>query len=256
MMFRLTKHALYDILRNRFVIFYALFLLVITFSLFSLDSDPGKAVLSLLNIVLMVVPLVSIIFTTIYFFNSYEFIELLVSQPIDRKVIFFSEFFAICLALSTAYGIGVGIPVIILGGDLGAMYLLASGLLLTWVFVALAFVASVSTRDKAKGIGVSLLFWFYFSLIYDGFMLYFIYSFSDYPMEKFTLALISLNPVDLARMLILLKLDLSALLGYTGAFLKDFFGTSLGLSYSVGLLLIWVLAPTAYALRKFLRKDL
>jgi len=255
MMLRLTKHALYDILRNRFVLFYALFLLVITFSLFSLDSDPGKAVLSLLNIVLMVVPLVSIIFTTIYFFNSYEFIELLLSQPIDRKLIFFSEFFAICLALSAAYGIGVGIPLMILGGDIGTVYLLGSGLLLTWVFVALAFVASVSTRDKARGIGVALLFWFYFSLIYDGFMLYFIYSFSDYPMEKVTLALISLNPVDLARMLILLKLDLSALMGYTGAFLKGFFGTSLGTAYSLLLLLIWVLVPMAYALRKFLRKD-
>ena len=255
MMLRLTKHAIYDILRNRFVVFYAFFLLVITVSLFSLDSDPGKAVLSLLNVVLMVVPLVSIIFTTIYFFNSYEFIELLLSQPIDRKVIFFSEFFAICLALSVAYAIGIGIPVLIFGGDIGAVYLLGSGLVLTWVFVALAFAASVSTRDKAKGIGVALLFWFYFGLIYDGFMLYIIYSFSDYPMEKITLALISLNPVDLARMIILLKLDISALMGYTGAFLKVFFGTSLGIAYALVLLLIWVLLPMLYALRKFLHKD-
>jgi len=170
-------------------------------------------------------------------------------------VIFLSEFLAICLALSAAYGVGVGIPVLVLGGDIGALYLLASGLMLTWVFVALAFAASVSTRDKAKGIGMALLFWFYFSLIYDGFMLYFIYSFSDYPMEKVTLALISLNPVDLARMVILLKLDISALMGYTGAFLKSFFGTSLGIAYSLSLLLLWMLAPMLYALRRFLHKD-
>lgn len=256
MMLRITKHALYDILRNRFVLFYALFLLVITFSLFSLDSDPGKAVLSLLNIVLMVVPLVSIIFTTIYFFNSYEFIELLLSQPVDRKVIFFSEFLAICLALSAAFGVGVGLPVLLMGAGGVSGYLIVSGLLLTWVFVALAFAASVSTRDKAKGIGVALLFWFYFSLIYDGFMLYFIYSFSDYPLEKVTLALISLNPVDLARMVILLKLDISALMGYTGAFLKSFFGTSTGIAYSLGMLVVWVLLPLGYALRKFLGKDI
>lgn len=252
---RITKHALYDILRNRFVLLYALFLLVITFSLFSLDSDPGKAVLSLLNIVLMVVPLVSIIFTTIYFFNSYEFIELLLSQPIDRKVIFFSEFLAISAALSAAYLIGVGVPVLVLGG-LGAAYLILAGLLLTWVFVSLAFAASVSTRDKAKGIGMALLFWFYFSLIYDGFILYLVYSFSDYPMEKLTLALISLNPVDLARIVILLKLDISALMGYTGAFLKNFFGTNLGLVYSLIMLVLWSLIPLLLALRKFLRKDI
>ncbi len=222
-MIRITKHALYDILRNRFVLFYALFLMVITFSLFSLDSDPGKAVVSLLNIVLMVVPLVSIIFTTIYFFNSYEFIELLLSQPIDRKVIFFSEFFAVTIALSAAYLVGTGIPILLMSGSVGAWYLLFSGLLLTWVFVSLAFAASVSTRDKAKGIGIALLFWFYFGLIYDGFMLYIIYSFSDYPLEKVTLALVSLNPIDLARIVILLKLDISALMGYTGAFYKSFF---------------------------------
>ncbi len=146
-MMRITKHALYDILRNRFVLFYALFLLVISFSLFSLDSDPGKAVLSLLNIVLMVVPLVSIIFTTIYFFNSYEFIELLLSQPIDRKVIFFSEFLAICLAMSVAYLVGVGVPVLVMTGDPGSLYLVIAGLLLTWVFVSLAFAASDGTKN-------------------------------------------------------------------------------------------------------------
>lgn len=255
-MLRIPKHVLYDILRNRFVLFYTVFLLVITFSLFSLESDPGKAVLSLLNIVLMVVPLVSIIFTTIYFFNSYEFIELLLSQPIDRKVIFFSEFLAICTAMSLAFCIGVGMPLMILHPGLDTWYLLGSGLLLTWVFVSLAFAASVSTRDKAKGIGMALLFWFYFELIYDGFMLYLIYSFSDYPMERVTLALISLNPVDLARLIILLKLDISALMGYSGAFLKDFFGTSAGMVYAVGLLVVWVLIPLLYSLRRFLRKDI
>jgi len=255
-MIRIAKHALYDILRNRFVLFYALFLLIITFSLFSLDSDPGKAVLSLLNIVLMVVPLVSIIFTTIYFFNSYEFIELLLSQPVDRKVIFFSEYLAISLALSVAYLVGVGVPVILMTADAGSMYLVVAGLLLTWVFVSLAFAASVSTRDKAKGIGIALLFWFYFGLIYDGFLLYIIYAFSDYPIERLTLAMISLNPVDLARIMILLKLDISALMGYTGAFLKNFFGTNLGIIYSTSLLLIWTAIPLVYAIRKFLRKDI
>jgi Cu-processing system permease protein len=255
-MIRITKHALYDIFRNRFVLFYALFLLVISFSLFSLDSDPGKAVLSLLNIVLLVVPLVSIIFTTIYFFNSYEFVELLLSQPIDRKVIFFSEFFAISIALSVAYLVGLGVPVLLLSPGTSSLYLLASGLLLTWVFVSLAFAASVSTRDKAKGIGIALLFWFYFALIYDGFLLYIIYSFSDYPIEKITLALISLNPVDLARIVILLRLDISALMGYTGAFYKSFFGTQLGIIYSFSMLMLWIGIPLLFSLRRFLRKDI
>lgn len=255
-MIRIGKYVIYDIVRNRFVLLYAVFLLVVTLSMFSLDSDSGKSTLSLLNIVLLVVPLVSVIFTTIHFFHSYEFIELLLSQPVSRKTIFLAEFVSVALALCCAFLIGVALPLMILNPSESSVYLIFSGLLLTFVFVALAFASSVFTRDKAKGIGISLLFWFYFTLIYDGFVLYIIYSFTDYPLDKVTLALVSLNPVDLARIIILLKLDLSALMGYTGAFYKNFFGSSLGIVYSFIFLFIWTVLPLLLAMRKFGRKDI
>ena len=223
--------------------------------MFSLEGNSDKAILSLLNIILMVVPLVSIIFTTIHFFNSYEFIELLLSQPINRKSIFMSEFSAVSLALCLAYVVGVGIPVTLFSQGMDTVYLILSGMLLTLVFVSLAFCASVLTRDKAKGIGLALLFWFYFTLIYDGLVLYVIYSFGDYPLDKVTLALVSLNPVDLARIIILLKLDISALMGYTGAFYKQFFGSNVGIVYSFLMLALWTLLPITLSLRKFLKKD-
>lgn len=255
-MIKIGKYVLYDILRNRFVMLYTFFLLLVTFSMFSLDSDPGKATLSLLNIILLVVPLVSIVFTTIHFFNSYEFIELLLAQPVNRKTIYFAEYFSISLALSVAYIIGVATPMLLLNFNESSIYLILAGLLLTFVFVALAFGASVSSRDKAKAIGVALLFWFYFTLIYDGLILYVIYSFSDYPLDKVTLTLVSLNPIDLARIIILLKLDLSALMGYTGAFYKNFFGSSWGIVYSVLFLMIWIFAPLMLAMRRFVKKDI
>lgn len=255
-MIKIAKYIAYDILRNRFVLLYALFLLVITLSMFSIDTDPGKATLSLLNIILLVVPLVSIIFTTIHFYNSYEFIELLLAQPVSRKTIYFAEYFSIAIALSVAYLVGMALPMLFLNFSESSIYLITSGLLLTFVFVALAFGASVSTRDKAKAIGVALLFWFYFTLIYDGFILYLIYSFSDYPLEKVTLTLVSLNPIDLARIVILLKLDLAALMGYSGAFYKNFFGSSLGVFYSILLLIVWAVVPLLLAMRKFVRKDI
>jgi len=255
-MIKIAKYVVYDILRNRFVMLYTLFLLLVTFSMFSLDSDPGKSTLSLLNIILLVVPLVSIIFTTIHFFNSYEFIELLLAQPVDRKTIYFAEYLSISGALSAAYFVGVAVPLLIFNFSESSIYLILAGLLLTFVFVALAFAASVSTRDKAKAIGVALLFWFYFTLIYDGLILYIIYSFSDYPLDKITLMLVSLNPIDLARIIILLKLDLSALMGYTGAFYKNFFGSSLGVLYSITFLSVWTLVPLLLAMRKFVKKDI
>ena len=255
-MIRVGKHIVQDLMRNRFILAYTGLLLILSGSMFSLDSDPGKATLSLLNLVLMVVPLVSIIFTTIYFFNSYEFIELLLSQPINRKVVFFSEVVSLSAALGMAFMIGVGLPLLILNPGGATGYMILAGLLLTWVFVSLAFVAALSTRDKAKGIGLTLLFWFYFELIYDGFLLYIIYAFSDYPLEKVTLTLTALNPVDLARILILLKLDISALMGYTGAFYQNFFGSSQGVLVVGVLLILWAVAPVLLAWRKFSRKDI
>jgi len=255
-MIKIAKYVLYDIVRSRFILFYTAFLLVVTFSMYSLDSDPGKSTLSLLNIILLVVPLVSVIFTTTHFFNSYEFIELLLSQPVNRRTIFMAEFFSVALALSLAFLIGVAFPMIMLAYSQASVYLILSGLLLTFVFVSLAFLASVSTRDKAKGIGVAILFWIYFTLIYDGLVLYVIYSFSDYPLEKVTLLLSSLNPVDLARIIILLKIDLSALMGYTGAFYKNFFGSSVGIIYSFLFLSLWTGVPLLFAMRKFAKKDI
>ena len=224
--------------------------------MFQIDNDSSKVVLSLLNIVLMVVPLISVVFTTIHFFNSYEFIELMLAQPVNRKVIFISEYISVAVALCTAYFIGIGIPSLLFGGDPSLVTLLFTGVILTLVFVSLAFLSSVLTRDKAKAIGIALLFWFYFSLLYDGLILWIIYSFNDYPLEKVTLSLIAFNPVDLARILMLLQLDISALMGYTGAFFKEFFGSSIGFIFSASTLMIWIALPLWIALRIFSKKDL
>ena len=78
---KIAKYVILDILRNRIMIAYTVLLLLISFSVFSLEDNVEKSVLSLINLVLLIVPLVSIIFSTIYVYNSSEFIELLVAQP-------------------------------------------------------------------------------------------------------------------------------------------------------------------------------
>ena len=199
-MTRIVKYIFYDILRTRFILAYTAFLLISTIALFQLDSDSSKVVMSLLNIVLMVVPLISIVFATIHFYNSYEFIELMLAQPVRRNVIFLSEYAAVAVSLCAAFVVGVGMPMLVYGAGASGVTLLFCGVILTLVFTSLAFLASVLTRDKAKAIGIALLFWFYFSLIYDGLLLWIVYTFSDYPLEKITLSLIALNPVDSQRL--------------------------------------------------------
>ncbi len=255
-MMKITKYVLYDILRSKIILAYTLFLFVVSVSMFQMEENSSKAMLSLLNIVLIVLPLVSLVFTTIHYYNSYEFIELMSSQPMSRSRIFLSEYAGVSLSLLSAFLIGVGLPVMIYSADATGFALLFTGFCLTLVFTSIAFLASVLARDKARGIGFALLLWFYFALIYDGLVMIILFSFSDYPLEKLTLLLSALNPVDLGRIFIMLKMDISALMGYTGALYKDFFGSSTGILFTAGIMMIWIIVPAWLALRRFRKKDL
>ena len=253
---KLVKYILFDLVRSRFVLFYFLLLLLFTGTFVLLQDDVSKVQLSLLNIIILVVPLVSVIFATIHWYNSSEFIEVLLAQPISRKRIFISEFIALSLAVGGAFLLATGIPLIIFYPDTVSLLLMIGGFFLTIIFIALAFWSAVFTRDKAKGIGLSLVFWLYFSLIYDGLILMIMFNFSDYPIDKIVVALLSLNPVDVTRVMILMKMEMSAMLGYSGAVFTDFLGSNVGMIYSVVLLLIWSIIPFLWALRKFSKKDL
>jgi Cu-processing system permease protein len=238
------------------MIAYTLFLLITSMCLFQLEENSSRAVLSLMNIVLLVVPLVSLVFSTIHWYNSYEFIELMLTQPISRRKVLLSEYAGIGSSLLTAVLIGLGIPVLLYDFNSTGLSLLLISCLLSLVFTSISFWASVKSRDKAKGIGIALLLWFYFSLIFDGLLLLLLFAFSDYPLEKFTLAVSTLNPIDLGRIFIMLQMDVSALMGYTGAVYKDFFGSSLGLLYTFGVMIIWGIFPLWLSLRSFRKKDL
>ncbi|HVX28623.1 MAG TPA: ABC transporter permease subunit [Parafilimonas sp.] len=253
---KIFKYVTADILRNKIVIAYTVLLLIISLSVFMLQDEASKGLLSLLNITLLIVPLTSIIFSAIYVYNSAEFIELLVSQPLKRKSIWLSLFYGLSAALSIAFFIGAGIPIIIYQPTATGFIMLGAGIVLSIIFVAIAMLAAVLTRDKAKGIGITIMLWLYFALIFDGLILFILFQFEDYPLDKFMVFSSALNPVDLCRILILLQMDVSALMGYTGAVFQDFFGSQLGSFVAAFVLLLWVIIPVWLSTKRFQRKDL
>lgn len=254
-MFKLLKYALYDILKSRFALIYTIFLALVAVSIYQVSDDLSKVSLSLMNIMVLFIPLIAAVFATTHFYNNLEFIELMLAQPVKRFHVFMSQLLAVIFMLSIALLIGFGLPMLIWGADSSLITLLSVGVILSAVFAGFAFLASVLTRDKAKAVGVSLALWIYFSLVYDGLVLYVIYSFADYPLEEATLAMVLLNPVDLGRILMLMQLDISALMGYTGAFFQQFFSSGSGLIVSVLALLIWVLIPNVLATKIFQKRD-
>ena len=255
-MLKICKYIIYDIVRSKVLIAYTLFLLLASIGLFNIEENSSKGIISLMSIIMVIVPLVSIIFSTTYFYNASEFMELLVAQPLGRTSILMGEYLGVAISMVCAFFIGIGIPVLIYAPGETGLVLITSGIALTLVFTSLAFFSAVSTRDKARGIGLALMIWFYFSVIYDGIVLAILFAFNDYPLDKAVIALASFNPIDLGRIVILLKLDISALMGFTGAVYKQFFGSVFGLVYSLLLMLIWIVVPLLLSIRIFRRKNL
>lgn len=252
----IIKFVLLDLLRNKIILVYTLILFALSFSILNLDSNATKGLLSLLNITLLFVPIITILFSTIYFFNSIEFIELLLSQPIRRKKVLMSEFGGLALSLSTAFAIGIGVPLFIFAPGMAAVILLLSGILLTLIFTSLALLIFVKIKDKTKGIGIALITALFFTLLFDGFLLAFIYSFNEYPIDSIILGILAFNPIDLARVLMLLHLDVAVMMGYSGALFKKFMGSATGSVFSVVCLMFWIFVPLLFSVRIFRRKDL
>ena len=253
---RIIKIILLDILKNKIVLAYTLILAILSWSSFVLEDNSAKGLLTILNIILFTVPLVSILFSTIYIYNSSEFIELLLSQPIRRKKIWVSLYCGLSSSMVLAFLFGAGIPLLLFAPDSVGFMMIVVGSLISIIFVALAFLSSILTRDKAKGIGIAIMTWLYFALLFDGMVLFLLFQLEEYPIENAMVAVTAFSPIDLARIQILLHLDVSAMMGYTGAIFKDFFGTSIGLLISFLLLCLWAIIPFYISLKKFRNKDL
>jgi Cu-processing system permease protein len=255
-MWKIAKYIILDIVKSKVLIAYTILLAAISTTIFMLDADVTKGLVSISTVVMIMIPLVSIIFATTYIFNASEFTELLVSQPISRRDILLGKYVGISTSILGAFVLGVCVPVSLFSFSVSALVLMLVGCLLTLTFISLSFLASTLTSDKAKGIGLALMVWFYCAIVFDGLVLLFLFAFSDYPLEKAMILLTALNPIDLGRVMVLLQLDISALMGYTGALYQKFFGSGYGMLFAVVLQFLWIIIPLLLAVRIFKKKDL
>ena len=249
-----------DALRSRWLIVNATFFFLLTEGVIRFSGDGPKAVLTLASATLIVVPLVTLVLATIHVYNAREFTELLLAQPIRRSSLFKGLYLGLALPLAAGFVAGVGLPFLLHGGgdpaNRGAMItLVALGAVLTFSFTAISFSIALFAEDRLRGLGVALGLWLLVGLLYDGLVLVAVALFSDYPIERPLLALTFANPVDLARVLLLLKLDVAALMGYTGAVFQRAFSGALGPSLAAAMLGVWITAPLMLGARQFRRKD-
>ncbi|NHE57144.1 ABC transporter permease subunit [Cyclobacterium plantarum] len=255
-MFKIAKFIISDLIKNWIILLYAFFLLLATIGFFLLQGQGDKAILGVLNLTLMLVPMITVIFSTIYYYNMYEFMVLLMAQPLKRGSIIGSFYLGLLVSLGLAIVAGLGLPLWLMHPHWVSLVLSGVALLLSGIFIGLALLVAVWVRDKARGMGFALFLWVYFVLIFDGLVLLMMYNFSDYPIEKVVLYITFLNPVDLGRIMVLMQTEAAALMGYSGAIFQQFFSEWWGLIASLLIMLAWAFIPVAFSFRMFRDKDL
>jgi len=259
-MLKIFKFSFFDLIRSRWSIAYFIFYLLTAFLLLYLSSTLAQAVISLSNVIITLSPLIGTLFGIMYYYNSRDFIELLLAQPLNRRSIFVGQYLGLSISISLSLLLGVGIPFVIYGIFVSAeiwnfYFMLITGVLLTFIFIALASLIAIYTENKIRGFGLAIMMWLFMAVLYDGFFLLSLFYFEHYPLEKFSIAISLLNPIDLSRIIIMLKLDFSALMGYTGAVFNKFFGTNWGIIISISMSLLWIILPLSLMVRKSATKD-
>lgn len=259
-MIKVLKYSLADMVRNRWMITYFAFFLVLTLALLFLSNDIPKLIITLTNVILTLTPLIGLLFGVMYYYNSIDFIRLLLAQPLSRNTIFLGLYGGLSLSLCLSLFAGVFIPLLFYGilasPELWTVLILVGmACILTVIFSLLAFIIAMKFDNRIRGFGLSMFTWLFFAIIYDGIFLLLLSIFKDYPLENLTIGLTSMNPVDLARILILLKLDISAMMGYTGAVLQKFLGSGMGYIFILVILAVWTVLPLMYMLRLSRKKD-
>ncbi len=165
-------------------------------------------------------------------------------------------YIGVSFSLHLAFLIGAGIPMLLYTESGTALILIVMGCVTTQIFVSLAFLTTMLTSEKTRGIGISILIWLLLTMIYDAVLLYLVFLLSEWPIETPLLSLLMLNPLDLARFQVILKMDVSAMMGYGGAAFKEFLGATGGIIISSLLLLLWIILPYVFSSHIFKRKDL
>ncbi|MEP6990905.1 MAG: ABC transporter permease subunit [bacterium] len=257
---QVARYQARDVLRSRWLASYAVFFLAVTEGLLRFSSGDARTILSLASLVLYVVPLVALVFATVYLYNAREFTELLLAQPVSRTRLFAGLYLGLSGPLALALLAGVAVPFAMHGFDDPAQRsmlaaLIGAGVALTMICTAIAFCIALWCDDRLKGLGAAIGVWMLAAIVYDGLVMAAVAAFANYPLERALLVLTLANPIDLARVTLMLQLDVSALMGYTGAVFSQFLGSAAGTLVAATALVLWIAAPIALGVRAFRRKD-
>jgi Cu-processing system permease protein len=249
--------------------FTALFaLLVLGLSYFGLAQSRevgfqgfARVTLSLMNLVLVIVPLTGLMLGVTSIAGGGESLSLLLAQPVSRGEVLAGKFLGLAAALGAAQALGFGgggVVVALNGGASqvsGFLVLTLLSLVLGWVTLAAAICIAALWPDRLRAMSVALTLWLLMVIAYDLVVLGATTLLSGLPLQSVLFPALIVNPVDLVRVLTTLAVGSGALFGPTSAVLMRMFGTTTGVALGLAVLLVEGAVPLVVAARVFRRRD-
>ena len=220
----------------------------------------STTIVSLASLGVFLIPLIALMlaYDSIVGEDEQGTLLLLMTYPLSRTGLLAGKFLGhgAMLALATVLGFGIAAAMIMLLAEQATLATMAapfglfivSAVLLGWAFLALAYLISVITREKARAAGLALLVWFFFVLVYDLALLGLLVGTEGQLGGTLFRTLLLLNPTDVFRLVNFISFeDAAASSGLLTVFSEQTYSPLLLLS----ILAAWTLVPLALAASLF-----
>ncbi len=270
--FHIARQELIVNIRNKWTVIFALIfgILVAGIAYFGMIAEGFSGMqnftrtsASILNLVLYIIPLVSLTMGTLSLTGDKGAAELLFSQPVSVSEIVtgkvFGLFVSIMLSMVTGFSLA-GIIIVSQSGMQGFMSYAAFVLLsfaLSFIFLSLSVLVAALAKRKSKTFGFSLFLWFFFVLFYDVLAIGITLLLSSSTINLFLFLSLFGNPVDMVRVASLIIFDSATSFGPAGAALLRFLGGStMSIMLLVFGLFAWGILPLIVSMRLISRQDL
>jgi Cu-processing system permease protein len=228
-------------------------------------QDFARTAASLLQLVLLVVPLATLVMGVLALTPERGGAELLFAQPVRREAVLAGMLLGLFEALTAAQAVGFGAAGVIIflqtgnEGVVGFLLVGASAVLLTAIFLALAAVISVGQigRKRVRALSWALVAWCVFALGFDIAVLGLATVLRSGQASRLLVVSALINPIDAVRTGTLLGLEGTAAFGPASLALLRFTGGPHSAAAIIGLsLTLWIAVPAALSMWRVSRIDI
>ena len=228
-------------------------------------QDFARTAASLVQLVLLLVPLTALVFGVLAITPETGGAELIYSQPVARRTILGGRLLGVFLALVSSESIGFGAAGLVLflrtGSDglAGFLGIVLGTIALTGVFLGIAALVAAGDAGhrRARNLAAALVVWFLAVILFDVAALGAASLLPSGLASRVLMSAAIVNPVDAVRTAVLLVVEgPGAFGGASIAFLRFTGGAGAAAGWLGASVFVWMVVPIAGAVLRLNRADL